>query len=143
MYEIAIKELNAFLKGQYMGIHAYDYMIHHTSDPFMKHTLQKIQQDHKAHAMRIAERIQNLGGVPVTSEGIVGAIEGSIYNFFMSEEPDDLLRAALKGEDYYGIQLSSEMVKGDLDPHSQQIVDEVLRQNEKHVQILRLLLKEE
>lgn len=31
-----VKELNTYLRGEYMGIHAYEHYIHHTQDPQVK-----------------------------------------------------------------------------------------------------------
>lgn len=56
-----INTLNDFLKGQYMGIHAYENYIQKISDEQIKRELQKIQQELKNDASKVAERIQNLG----------------------------------------------------------------------------------
>ena len=56
-----IQTLNEFLQGQYMGIHAYEHHIEKLEDPNVKKEFQQIQQDHKLHAQKVAERIQNLG----------------------------------------------------------------------------------
>ncbi|MFE8702727.1 ferritin-like domain-containing protein [Cytobacillus sp. FJAT-54145] len=141
MYDTAIKELNAFLKGQYMGIHAYEHLIQSTDDFYIKKELQEIQKDHKIHAMRVAERIQNLGGTPVDDEGFIGSIQEFMSRWTTPTATDDILRTALKGEDFYGIQMSHEIVKGDLDPQSQQLVDEILHHDQKHVDRLRNLLQ--
>ena len=47
-----------------MGIHGYEQHIEKLMDPHIKKEFQNIQQDHKLHAMKVAERIQNLGGTP-------------------------------------------------------------------------------
>ena len=70
-----IKELNTFLEGNFMAIHAYDNYIHHIDNVEIKQVLQKIQQEHKQHAMMIAERIQNLGGIPVDDVGMMGMLQ--------------------------------------------------------------------
>ncbi|WP_211091263.1 DUF2383 domain-containing protein [Metabacillus sediminilitoris] len=73
-----IKELNEYLKGEFMGIHAYEHYIQHTNDQNMKKSLQQIQQDHKQHAAKIAERIQNLGGKAAEDNGFMGSIRESM-----------------------------------------------------------------
>ena len=79
----------------------------------IKQTLQKIQQDHKQHAMLIAERIQNLGGVPVDDVGFKGTIAEFVNNLKgSSNDPTFILKDALKGEDK-GIEISKELVNGD------------------------------
>lgn len=56
-----IKELNTFLEGNFKAVHAYEKYIQHIDDGELKRVLQIIQQNHKKHAMVVAERIQNLG----------------------------------------------------------------------------------
>ncbi|WP_299089901.1 hypothetical protein [uncultured Metabacillus sp.] len=42
--------------------------------------------------------------------------------------------------DSYGVHYSEELVKGDLDPQSQQIAEEVIDTSRRHVQQLKQLL---
>jgi bacterioferritin len=141
MSESIIKELNAFLKGQYMGIHSYENYIQKINDEHIKKELQKIQQDHKEHASKVAARIQNLGGRPVDDEGFTGSISQIMSKITgIPDTTEDMLRNILKGEDYYGIQLSEEIVKGDLDADSKKLVQEILDHDRKHVKILNNLL---
>ncbi|UII54324.1 ferritin-like domain-containing protein [Cytobacillus spongiae] len=141
MYETVIKELNAFLKGQYMGIHAYEHYIQSVDDFYIKKELQRIQQEHKLHAMQVAERIQNLGGTPVDDEGMIGSFQNYIGKLTAPTELDEQLKTILKGEDVYGIQLSEEIVKGDLDPQSMQLIERILDQDRQHVDTLKKLLQ--
>lgn len=136
-----VKELNAFLKGQYMGIHSYEELIQKVKDPKIKTELQKIQQDHKLHAAMVAERIQNLGGRPVDDEGLIGSIQEFMSRFTMPTDTHEILQVALKGEDDYGIQMSEEIVKGDLDPESKQLIERILDADRKHVDYLNTILK--
>lgn len=142
MSQNIIKELNAFLKGQYIGIHAYETFIYNAPDSKTKGILQDIQQDHKQHANKVAERIQNLGGEPVDDVGFVGSIT-EIINDLKGSPPEttqDIFTSALKGENYYGIQVSEEIVKGDLDPESKKIIEEILDEDRKHVKLLNKLI---
>ena len=135
-----IKELNTFLGGNYMAIQAYERYIHHIDDSNIKQTLQKIQQDHKQHAMLIAERIQNLGGVPVDDVGFKGAIAEFVNNLKgSSNDPAFILKDALMGEDK-GIEISKKLVKGDLDPESLELVNDILNHDQKHVDLLEELI---
>lgn len=132
--------LNTFLKGQYMGIRAYEHLIEKVTDPNIKKVFQNIQQEHKFHAQRVAERIQNLGGTPVDDEGMMGSIQGFISQMRLPETTNGLLETALKGEDYYGIQISEEIVKGDLDPESRKLIEEILDRDREHVKMLNGLV---
>ncbi|KAB2336154.1 ferritin-like domain-containing protein [Cytobacillus depressus] len=136
-----VKTLNQFLKGQYMGIHAYEHHIQKLTDPKMKREFQRIQQDHKNHALKVAERIQNLGGVPVDDEGLIGSVQGYFGQFMIPDTTVGIIESSLKGEGYYGIQVSEEIVKGDLDPESRQLIEEILDKDREHVQFLQNLVR--
>ncbi|WP_040949241.1 ferritin-like domain-containing protein [Gorillibacterium massiliense] len=135
-----IKELNAFLKGQYMGIHAYENYIQKTEDEALKKEFQDIQQDHKLHAALVAERIQNLGGRPVDDEGLAGSIQEWFSRAMVPREDQDRIEGAAEGEDKYGIHLSEEIVKGDLDEESMRMIQDILDTNRRHVEKLKKLL---
>ncbi|MCQ6276233.1 ferritin-like domain-containing protein [Bacillus sp. V3B] len=140
MKNTVIKELNHFLEGNFMAIHAYEKYIHHIDDLDLKQTLQKIQQDHKQHATMIAERIQNLGGIPVDDVGIQGTIAEFVKNFTESTNgTTHILKDALVGEKR-GIEISQELVKGDLDSESLELVKKILNHDEKHVNLLDKLI---
>lgn len=134
-----VNTLNAFLKGQYMGIHAYEHYIEKLKDPEIKKEFQRIQQDHKQHALKVAERIQNLGGVPVDNEGIVGSVQGFISQFTVPDTTEGIVSSALKGEGYYGVQISEEIVHGDLDPESHMLIHDILDTDREHVNVLKKL----
>ena len=78
-----IKELNAFLKGEYMAIDSYDIFIQKANN-------QRIQQEHKLHALQISERIQNLGGRPVSGLSIIGKIAETVSNIKISNFKNDV-----------------------------------------------------
>lgn len=71
-----MKTLNQFLKAQYMWIHGYEYHIQKLTDPKLKREFQRVQQDHKNHAIKVSERIQNLGGRLVDDAGLIGSVQG-------------------------------------------------------------------
>lgn len=135
-----IETLNEFLQGQYMGIHAYEHLIARLEDDQVKQQFQMIQQNHKEHAMRVAERIQNLGGTPVDDEGFIGSIQGFMSQLTLPESTEDIIESAIKGESDYGIGMSEKIVRGDLDPESYQLIEQIFDEDRKHVEFLRNLL---
>lgn len=138
-----IKALNEFLEGNYMAIHAYEDFIEHIDHPQIKKSLQEIQQGHKEHAAKISERIQNLGGVPVNDVGLKGKMVEFMKNFTStSHGTNEILKDALKGEER-GISVSRDLVKGDLDTESLQIVQSILNHDEKHVELLHQFIQEQ
>lgn len=108
--ETVLKKLNKFLKGQYMGIHSYDYLLERVEDDEVKNLFRKFQDDHKQHAAMVAERIESLGGTPADDEGVMGSVQGWLNQFTLPHSTDGLLETAIKGEAYYGVEVSEEIV---------------------------------
>ncbi|MFJ7637700.1 DUF2383 domain-containing protein [Peribacillus sp. NPDC046944] len=139
--EQTIKILNKFLQGTYMGIHAYERFIEKLQHSSLKDSFISIQKDQKNHATLISERIQHLGGTPVTSEGIIGKIEAGIVNVvenYNSEE--EIIKHAIKGENLYGIRMSEDLVRDKLDEESLNLVHRILDKDREHVDYLKSLL---
>ncbi|MGE7781123.1 DUF2383 domain-containing protein [Peribacillus sp. NPDC097264] len=139
--EQTIKILNKFLQGTYMGIHAYKRFIEKLQHSSLKDSFISIQKDQKNHATLISERIQHLGGTPVTSEGIIGKIEAGIVNVvenYNSEE--EIIKHAIKGENLYGIRMSEDLVRDKLDEESLNLVHRILDKDREHVDYLKSLL---
>ena len=137
-----IKELNTFLEGNFMAVHAYEKYISHIDDIEIKQILQKVQQHHKKHAIMIAERIQNLGGIPVDDVGVMGSV-AELINAIKSttKDPAHILKDALVGE-HRGIEKSKELLDGDLDHESLVLVKYILNIDQKHVDLLDRLVHE-
>lgn len=139
MNDKIIKELNTFLKGNYMAIHAYEKYINHIQDDQLKEVLQQIQQNHKEHASIIIDRIENLGGTP-TDIGLLDNIAQIMTTIKgATKNNTSILKDALVGE-HRGIKKSKELLDGDLDPESSRIVHTILDNDEKHVELLDELL---
>ncbi|WP_226668072.1 ferritin-like domain-containing protein [Metabacillus litoralis] len=139
--KVVLNTLNKFLKGQYMGIHAYEHYIEKLEDLSIKNQFQEIQQDHKQHALLVAERIQNLGGTPVDSEGLIGSVQGYISQMMIPDSVQGIIDNARKGESYYGIDLSEELVRGDLDAESRKLIENILDKDRQHVKLLESFLQ--
>lgn len=136
-----VKELNVYLKGEYMGIHAYEHYIKHTEDPNLKAELQRIQQEHKRHAAKTEERIQNLGGKAIEDKGLMSSIKESIVN--VENYPYDnerIINDVLEGQEI-GLNQAEEIVKGDLDSESLQIIKDNLSGDRAHIDQLNELIQ--
>lgn len=138
---VVTKELNAFLEGNYMAVHGYERFIQHVKDLDVKNELQRIQQEHKQNSALIAERIQNLGGVPVDGPGLMGTM-GETMNKLKGTTDDTafILKDAAQSEDK-GIKMAEEIVKGDLDRESRMLVEGILDTNRQHVSQLNNLVQ--
>lgn len=138
--EIIVEELNTLLRGTYMGIRALEHHIQQLENVEVKQYFQSIQQEIKENASKIAEQIQNLGGIPADDEGISGSIHSYMHKVMLPHDTRLIIKDALHGLDNYGVEYSEELVKGDLDATSKQIVEEVIDTNRRHIENLRHLL---
>ncbi|MFS0861165.1 PA2169 family four-helix-bundle protein [Fredinandcohnia sp. 179-A 10B2 NHS] len=137
---VVIEELNTLLRGTYMGIRSLEHYIQKVEDEGLKHTFQSMQQETKENAQKLAERIQNLGGVPADDEGFSGSMHSFMHKMMLSDNEEAILEDALKGFDKYGVEYSEELVKGDLDPESRRLAEEVIDTSRKHAEQIRLML---
>lgn len=136
-----VKELNAYLKGEYMAIKAYDEYLERIKDTDMKEELVNIQQDHIRHAAMVSRRIMSLGGKPATGPGWMGTMS-DVMNIVKrnSDNVNDILADAGIGE-YRGIRMAEEVVKGDLDEESLGLVKDMMEEDRGHVSRLGGLIQ--
>jgi bacterioferritin len=73
MDEPNIKTLNELLKGEHMAVQSYESVMPYLSENTRKE-ISGIIRDHKEHALEISDRITKLGGMPVESTGMAGAM---------------------------------------------------------------------
>ncbi len=138
--EIIVEELITILRGTYMGIRAFEHYIQELDKTDLKQNFQTMQQDLKQNASKLAKRIQDLGGVPADSEGISGSIHSFMHKVKLPHDKNKIIEDAIEGIDNYGVHYSEELVKGDLDETSKQIVEDVINTNRRHVGKLKQLL---
>jgi bacterioferritin len=139
--EVIIEELNTLLRGTYMGIRSFEHYIQKVEDEELKRVFQSMQQEVKLNAQKLAERIQNLGGVPADGEGFSGTIHSYMHKAMLPHETNEMLKDALKGLDHYGVQYSEELVRGDLDPQSRRLAEEVIDSSRRQIEQLRHYLQ--
>lgn len=137
---IVIEELNTLLRGSFMGIRSLEHYIQKVEDQHLKKSFQSMQQDIKLNAQIIAERIQNLGGVPADDEGVSGSMHSFMHKMMLPDDTQGIIEDAIKGFDQYGVEYSEELVKGDLDEESRKIAEDVINTSRRHAEILRQLL---
>lgn len=136
-----VKELNAFLKGNYMAIESYERFLEKINEPEIRKIFQKIKANQEEHAKLVQERIRNLGGEPVDSSGIIGDMVDWMDQFKLeTKELPHIIKDAQTGE-FRGIKKSKEMLENDLDEESLSLVQNILEKDEEHVALLTELLK--
>ncbi len=124
--EIVIEELNTILRGTYMGIRAFEHHIQKLEDPQLMQRFQTMQKEAKQNAQKLAERIQNLNGVPADSEGATGKMHGYMHKVMLPDDTEKIMEDTFIGLEQYGVEYSEELVKGDLDPESRKRAEEVI-----------------
>ena len=141
MENVVEKELNVLLKGEFMAMESFEKFIRHIPDVNAKDELKKIQQNHKKHTEQISERIQTLGGKPSKGVGISGKVAEIISDIkdIAKKDPVSYLEEAYSGEDK-GIKMSREIVKGDLDKESMNLVNQILDEDNSHLGTLNGLI---
>ncbi|WP_246140865.1 DUF2383 domain-containing protein [Bacillus marasmi] len=138
--KIVIEELNTLLRGAFMGIRSLEHYIQKVEDQELKREFQSMQQDTKLNAQIIAERIQNLGGVPADDEGVTGSMHSFMHKVTLPNDTSDIIEDAINGFENYGVQYSEELVKGDLDPESRKLAEDVINTSRRNAEKLRQLL---
>lgn len=135
------KELNAILKGEFMAIDFYEEYMKKIDDENIKSKLQEIQQDHKHHSLLLSDRIVDLGGHPAHGVGLGGKMAELMNNVKHMKKSTiaSYLEEAKQGEDK-GIAMSREVVRGDLDKKSMNLVQDILDTDDKHVDTLDSML---
>jgi bacterioferritin len=135
-----IKELNTALKGEYMAIQGFDHYIKDTKDPGAKKKLMDLQQEHQFHAIQLSERIQQLGGNPVNSSGVIG-IMAEIKSLAAPNKyiDNNIIKSAVQGEEM-GIQAYSEIMHNLTDAKNQKLAEEMLIENVRIVEKLNQLI---
>lgn len=121
-----------------MAIQSYEIFMQQVEDNTIKKTLQKIQQDHKFHAIKIAEQIQNLGGRPVSDPPMMAEFMLTLKSLH-KKDLDSIIKDAYVGEKR-GIEKSEEIIKGDLDSDSMKLITDILHQDTLHLTILKDLI---
>lgn len=142
MENTIVNELNGLLKGEHMAIEAYERYIKEVEDGNVREELLKIQTEHKSHAGTIAERIQSLGGRPDGNTGFAGFMANTkaAVQFMGKSSTIDILKQAYDGE-YKGIAMAEELVKGDLDNDSANLVQRILSADQGHLKKMKGIIE--
>ena len=141
MENVVTNELNVLLKGEFMAMESFEKLIDHVPDVNAKNELKNIQQNHKKHTDQVSKRIQILGGKPVSGVGISGKVAEIISDIkdITKTDPIFYLQEAYSGEDK-GIKMVREIVKGDLDKDSMNLVNQILEEDNSHLGTLNGLI---
>ncbi len=131
--DTAIKELNTVLKGELMAAESYEMFISNVDDQRIKEHFERFRADHKEHAELLSERISSLGADPDKGTGIPGMFSQLKLEIETNgKDSGDVLRRAYYGEDK-GVKKAEEIVKGDLDAESADLISNILSKDREHL----------
>lgn len=130
----SLKSLQGLLNGEAIAIHTYDTFIPEINDPEMQVTFQEIRTGHRRHLDQLTRRIEELGDRPRIQQNL-GMRLGRLYmdtRTWLGIAPDKMTRWVLQGEDM-GLNAAEELVKGDLDEVSNELVGSLLCENAEYI----------
>lgn len=134
------KELNTVLKGEQMAVEAYEKFISAVDNDNIKGTFQQIQMNHKENASQLAKRIQDIGEIPEYGTGASGVFANMMLGMETNGKSSvDILKRAYDGEDK-GIAAAEEVVRGDLDDTSMELVKKILSCDHDHLKSMLHLM---
>jgi len=135
-----IKELNMALKGEHMAIETFDHYILDAKNEKVKEKLQEVQQQHKFQAVEISERIQKLGGNPVNSSGIAGAITEVKYKVTPNKYiNNNVVKTAMEGEKL-GLSALKKIEEKLVDSNNRNLIHNMVVENENIIKDLNNLM---
>jgi len=133
MDEPNVKTLNELLQGEHMGIESYESVLPTIEDQQTKDVINRILRDHKQHALEITDRIIGLGGTPKESTGIAGVMSQTKLKAEGLFRSDKSMMKKLYDGEKQGIAMVQEIIKGDLDATSLQMVKNNLANDCEHL----------
>jgi len=136
-----VDTLNELLKGEHMALNIYEKVKGIQQDEEVAHMLDKFEQDHKNHAEKLSQRIVELGGEPKGGTGWAGIMAdiNSIFNSLRG--PKEILKQVYNGEDK-GIHAYEDRID-EMDPASQEIVREIMKEDHEHLKWFKDRMEEE
>ncbi|MDW7674628.1 MAG: ferritin-like domain-containing protein [Bacillota bacterium] len=139
--QAVIDNLNNVLTGENMAIKTYERFLKKLPESIEKAQLVEFYKDHQRHAKELTDRVQQLGGRPSKGVGVIGIMAVNRIKLQTMLVPDlkDIIQNLCHGEKM-GITVTQEMVKGDLDATSLELVKDILAQDLKHVEKLETML---
>lgn len=139
--EHSINTLNELLKGELMAMNIYQETDDMQGDEQVMAMLDQFAQDHEEHARLLANRIRELGGTPIESAGMAGAMVDLSSKFNAMMGPSHLLEQIYAGEDK-GVHSYEDRID-ELDPESQELVKRIMRADHDHLKLFKERMESE
>ena len=125
-----------------MSIRAFNVYISKLNDPSVARKFQEIQDQHRENIKQLSHYIHELGGQAEENTGFKGTM--AQLKIRMQTSPhipsSDYIKKAIEGMTK-GIAMTEELLRGDLDPSSRELVGQVLERDRNAIQELRSLIE--
>ena len=133
-------QLDNYLKGMHMGIDAFNSLIEKCNNPSLKSILCEVVQNYTSHALKLSNRILDLGETPSEGVGLAGKfseIFSDIKNITMNSD-SEILHLAYKNCKT-GVIMGEKFLEENckyLDEISLNLITTMLHEDEKYLQKL-------
>jgi bacterioferritin len=126
-----IDTLNELLKGELMAMNIYKETDDIQGDEQVTAMLAEFARDHQEHARLLTNRIHELGGTPIETAGLPGAMADITAKVNALMGPSHLLEQIYGGEDK-GVHAYEDRID-ELDPKSQELVRRIMDTDHDHL----------
>ncbi len=131
--------LNQILNGEEMAVEAYDHYLDQLETESTIELLEQFKQDHEEHIQQLSTRIKELNGEPDDDSAlgkVVSKTMMEIGDLLGTPSEGEIVDKIYEGEDK-GINQVEEQLQEKLDAESQQLVDQILATDKKHLEQLK------
>lgn len=136
-----LDSLQNMINGVAIAIHTYDTFIPEMKDPEVQLLFQDIRTGHRHHLDLLIRRVEELGHRPQIQQNLRMWLAEVMMEARtrVGIAPEKMIRWALRGEDM-GLTSAEEVVAGDLDEVSKELVDQILLDSAGYVDQLTDLI---
>src|SRR5690554_3495883 len=123
-----------------MSIKAFNIYISKLKDEGVKRAFQEVQDQHRENIKNLTHYIQDLGGQANENSGFKGTMAEMKISMQSSShtESSDYIKKAIEGM-IKGVNMTENLLRGDLDDPSRQLVGEILENDRGAIEKLRSL----
>lgn len=136
-----IDTLNELLKGELMAMNIYKETDDMQGDEQVMAMLDEFAKDHEEHARLLANRIRELGGTPIDSASMAGAMVDISSKINALRGPAYLLKQVYDGEDK-GVHAYEDRID-ELDSASQELVRGIMSTDHDHLKRFKARMEAE
>lgn|SRR5690554_3726900 len=137
-----VESLNQLIKGEHMSIDAFNIYISKLKDQNVMYKFQEIQDQHRENIKQLSHYIHGLDGQAEENTGLSGRMAKIKMNMQTSSDipASDYIKKAIEGMTK-GIAMTEELLRGDLDASSRELVGQILERDRESIEKLNDLIQ--